>query len=356
MERLVAILVPDLTVETPDGAALRRSLELLDALGALCPFTEIVRLGLYVLPARAPSRVFGGESAVLEALATTVREVVGAEARIGVADGLFAAEAAARAGRVVAPGGSDDFRRALPLAALGRPDLTATAHRLGLRTVGAFADLAPGRVAERFSRAVGVAHRVARGELGELPGQRDASLARRLARLREVDRPDEQRGFFGQRAAGEARARAAALALRRRLGPEGVVVAAVVGGRTPEDRGSLRPWDAPPPPRDPGAPWPGQLRPPTPVTVLGRPAPIELRDGEGGSLEVRRGLLSAAPATIVTGGITRRVVWHAGPWPSVERWWVAPRRRAHVQLVLEGGEALLVRVESGRWWLVGVYD
>ncbi len=356
MERLVAVLVPELAVETPDGATWRRSLALLDALETLCPFTELVRLGLYVLPARAPSRAFGGEAAVLAALAATVREVSGFEPLLGVADGLFSAEAAARSAVVVAPGASEAFRRALPLESLGRPDLATTGRRLGLRTVGAFADLEPGRVAERFSRAIGILHRVARGELSELPGQRDAALARRLARRHDAERVDEQRGFFGQRAAGEERARAAAGRVRRRLGPGAVVVATVVGGRSPEERGSLRPWDAPAPERDPGAPWPGQLRPPTPVTVLGAPAPVELRDARGERVEVRRGMLSAAPVSFATTGITRAILWHAGPWPSVERWWVAPRRRAHVQLVLEGGEALLVRVESGRWWLVGVYD
>ncbi len=72
MERLLAVWVPVLGDESPDGATLRTYLALLDALSVLCPFTEPVRLGLYCLPVRGPSRFFGGEGAVLDAVATTV--------------------------------------------------------------------------------------------------------------------------------------------------------------------------------------------------------------------------------------------------------------------------------------------
>jgi protein ImuB len=50
------------------------------------------------------------------------------------------------------------------------------------------------------------------------------------------------------------------------------------------------------------------------------------------------------------------VVWHAGPWPLMERWWSLSRRRAHLQVLLASGEALLLTAESSRWWLVGIYD
>jgi len=40
----------------------------------------------------------------------------------------------------------------------------------------------------------------------------------------------------------------------------------------------------------------------------------------------------------------------------VERWWQAPRRRAHLQVLLDSGEAFLVSTESGAWWLTGIYD
>ena len=66
MERLLAIYIEALCEEQPDGSTLRDYLALLDALSVLCPFTESVRLGLFVLPIRGPSRFYGGEAAVLD--------------------------------------------------------------------------------------------------------------------------------------------------------------------------------------------------------------------------------------------------------------------------------------------------
>jgi nucleotidyltransferase/DNA polymerase involved in DNA repair len=357
MERLLAVWVPVLGDESPDGATLRTYLTLLDALVVLCPFTEPVRLGLYVLPVRGPSRFFGGEGAVLDAVTTTVHDVTGVESRLGVADGLFCAELAARRAVVVPRGATDAFRRAQSLDVLGRKDLATTCRRLGLHTVGAFADLDAARVAERFDGHALHLHQVARGEVGELSGQRDARLPARLARLRgETGVLGEQRGFFGQRGAGDDRAEAAAHRVRRRLGADAVVVASLRGGRGPEDRATLVPWGSPTARRD-DAPWPGQLRAPLPATTLAHPVAVELRDADGVPVRVSaRGLLSATPVVAVLSRTRREVVWFAGPWPIVERWWAAARRRAHLQVVLDTGEAALLVAESGRWWLTGIYD
>jgi hypothetical protein len=359
VERLLAVWVPALAEESPDGSTLRAHLTLGDALGVLCPFTESVRLGLYVLPVRGPSRFFGGEAAVLDAVASAVRDAVGERARLGVADGLFCAELAARDEVVVPTGGTEAFRRAQPIEVFARKDLATIARRLGLHTVGAFADLDPARVAERFTQPVRQLHRVARGEVGEVVGQRDARLPGRLARLRgDVATRDEQIGFFGQRGVGDERAEHAARSVRRRLGADAVVVASLRGGRSPEDRATLVPWGSPAAVRVDDAPWPGQLRAPLPATTLAHPVAVDLRDVNDESVRVdSRGLLSAAPASLVFSPRSRRdVVWCAGPWPSVERWWVRARRRAHLQIVLATGEAALLVAESGRWWLVGIYD
>ena len=359
MDRLLAIWIPALGAESPDGSTLRDYLALFDALSALCPFTEPVRLGLYVLPVRGPSRFLGGEPAVLDAVRQTVRDVVGREPLLGVADGLFCSELAARVGVVVGPGETEDFRRAQSLDVLGRKDLATTCRRLGLHTVGAFADLDPARVAERFNKNAQHLHRVARGESDELVGQRDVKLAPRLRQLRGADEVrDEQIGFFGQRGAGEDRARAAAHRIRRRLGADAVVVASLRGGRGPQDRAALVPWGSPADGRRDDAPWPGQLRAPSPATTLAHPVAIELRDVHDVPVRMgSRGFLSATPATLLLSHYARRdVVWHAGPWPTVERWWDAARHRAHLQLVLGSGEAVLLVAESNRWWLVGIYD
>ena len=358
MERLLAIYIGALCEEAPDGSTLRDYLCLLDALSVLCPFAEPVRLGLYVLPIRGPSRFYGGETAVLETVTATVRDVVGHEVSLGIADGLFCAEIAARQRLVVPPGATVSFRRAQPLGALGREDLVTTCRRLGLHTVGSFADLSSARVAERFNKHALVLHRVARGELSELATQRDQKLARRLGLLRGESQPhDEQMGFFGQRS-GDVRAHAAAHRVVGRLGAEAIVVASLRGGRVPEDRATLVPWGSPVREARDDAPWPGQLRAPSPVTTLHERVSVQLRDADDESVRMgSRGLFRAAPRTLVFKNQVRRdVVWHAGPWPSVERWWGPGRRRAHLQLVLATGEAVLLVAESSRWWLVGIYD
>ena len=359
MEQLLAIWVEPLAIEQPDGSTLRDTLVLLDALSVLCPFTEVVRLGLYVLPLRGPSRFFGGDDAVLRAVRQSVLDLVGTEPKLGVAEGLFCAELAAHRELIVPRGTSDAFRRAQPLDVLGRKDLATTCQRLGLHTLGAFADLESARVAERFNKHALALHRVARGELSEMEGQRDLRLARRLAQLRGAeDLFEEQQGFFGQRGAGDDRADAAAHRVRRRLGAEGIVVAALRGGRGPEDRATLVPWGSPPTNVRDLAPWPGQLAAPSPATTLAHPVPLQLRDGANRPVVLSaRGALSAEPTTVIfSSPLRREIIWHADPWPLVERWWSRHRRRAHLQMVLASGEALLVVAESSRWWLVGIYD
>jgi len=359
VERLVCVWVASLSTEQPDGSSLRQFARVLDTLSLMCPFVEPIRLGLCVFPMRGPSRFFGGDEFVLAAVTQGVRDVLELTPSLGVAEGLFCAELAARAEVVVPAGATTEFRRAQPVRVLGRADLTTTCRRLGLHTVGAFADLDPARVAERFSGPVRVLHRVARGELSESPTQRDPRLRARLRTLRGEDVvPDEQVGFFGQRSAGDDRAQAAAHRVRHRLGVEGVVVAQVRGARAPEDRSELQPWGAPRPTVRDEAPWPGRVAGPAPATTLHQPVAVELRDAHGQPVRVgTRGSLSGDPVTLVLGrGVTRGVSWFAGPWPLVERWWADARRRAHLQVVLDGGEAMLLSAEGGRWWLVGVYD
>ncbi|NNN01967.1 MAG: hypothetical protein HKL86_09080 [Acidimicrobiaceae bacterium] len=359
MERLLAIWIEAFARESPDGSTLRTHAALQDALTVLCPFTESIRLDLLVLPLRGPSRFFGGEEAVFAAVRQTVREVTTGEASLGVADGLFCAEMAARRGLVLAPGKTRAFRRSLPLGVLGRKDVATTCQRLGLHTVGSFADLERAHVAERFNKHALVLHRIARGEMNELDTQRDPRLAKRLVQLRGEDRPrEEQVGFFGQRGAGEDRAEAAAHRVRRRLGADAVVVASLRGGRVPEDRATLVPWGSPASRVHETAPWPGQMRAPSPATSLAHPVAVQLRDGAGGRVVVSsRGLLSGTPGAVHFSNWTHRdVVWHAGPWPLVERWWSTNRRRAHLQVLLATDEALLLVAEAGRWWLVGIYD
>ena len=72
------------------------------------------------------------------------------------------------------------------------------------------------------------------------------------------------------------------------------------------------------------APWPGQLAAPSPATTLAHPVPLQLRDGANRPVVLSaRGVLSAragAPC-IFSSPLRREIIWYAGPWPLVERWW-----------------------------------
>ena len=359
MERLVAVWVRELSREDTDGTAARQYVQLLDELAVLCPFVDAVRVGLVVFPLRGPSRFFGGEQVVLDHVSDTTQRVLGLTPLLGVGEGLFTAFCAARLSVCVKPGLSDGFRRSLPIAALERKELATVCRRLGLHTVGAFSDLAPARVAERFSRDALHAHRVARGEDSELRGQRDEGLTKRVRDLRGESHPTEfQSGFFGDHLDADRRAAIAATRVRQRLGPSGVLIASVHGGRTPQDRATLYPWGAPSEIASSHTePWPGRLPAPSPVTTFSQALALRVLDEHGAAVSVdHHGLLSAPPTRVVSEReFTRDVQWFAGPWPTLERWWSTRRRRAYVQ-ILTAHEALLIYAERGSWWLAGIYD
>ena len=90
----------------------------------------------------------------------------GADLLIGIADGAFAAEQAARRGVVVDPGASPAFLAELPVETLdpsGDSPLIDLLKRLGIRTLGAFAALPARDVLARFGPAGAWAHRQAGG-------------------------------------------------------------------------------------------------------------------------------------------------------------------------------------------------
>ena len=84
------------------------------AVEATVPGVQLVRPGTLAMRARGPARYYGGEDAAAAALLATVTEHGVTGARVGVADGPFAAEQAARAARespvrIVQPGASAAF-------------------------------------------------------------------------------------------------------------------------------------------------------------------------------------------------------------------------------------------------------
>ncbi len=145
------------------------------ALDVLCPAVEVGQPGMVAFATRGPSRYFGGDDALAGKVSAALEAAIGRPgARVGVADGRLAARLAARMGgpaaplRVVAVGGSREFLAPWPVGilggpVLGRPELADICERLGLRTLGAVAALAPGTMTARFGPDGAAAHRLCRG-------------------------------------------------------------------------------------------------------------------------------------------------------------------------------------------------
>jgi hypothetical protein len=362
MERLVVVWCPELLEEGPRGEEARRFVQVVARAGELCPWVHPVRLGVCALPARGPSRFFGGEEMVVSRLGQAVEEAT----RIGVADGLFAATLAARAELIVPSPQTASFLATWSVAALARPDLAATLARLGITTLGQFAALPAAHVSDRFGADAAACHRVARGESGELAGVRDLAITRRLRVARGEDPdlgaepPPYQPGFFGGASAADTRAALSFARVQERLGIEAVLVGRMQGGRDPAEQATLVPWGSPEAVAvaSGGAPWPGRLPPPAPTQVLRPPQRAELVDAIGNPIVVSgRGLLDGEPDRLsVNGGPWQLLIGWAGPWPVTERWWSARRRRARLQVVTADGVARLLCSERGQWSVDALYD
>lgn len=152
--------------DNPDRDA-RAFEEVLAALERLRPGVMPIRPGLAAL--RSPARFYGGEPEAGAAIAECVVDLGFWDVRIGIADELFTAEQAARQAPlqevgVVAAGSSGDFLRPLPVEALDDAEAVGLLHRLGLHTLGAFADLEAADVRSRFGARAAWVHRVIHGD------------------------------------------------------------------------------------------------------------------------------------------------------------------------------------------------
>jgi protein ImuB len=194
--REAEVRCPGLVLRPVDTTGEARAFEALSrAVEVLAPRLALDRPGLLFLPTRGPSRYFGGDEAFATRLLAEVVAVLGATgcagapqralgttgcagdgvvaggagARIGIADGVFAARLAARraepGGMFVVPAGeSAAFLAPWPARVLDDDDLASLLVRLGLPTLGDFAGLPPASVLGRFGPTGLAAHRRARGE------------------------------------------------------------------------------------------------------------------------------------------------------------------------------------------------
>ena len=158
---------PELTVlERNTASEIRAFEDVMSAIEEISVGVAPVRPGLCAL--RVPSRFYGGEK---EAAAVVAEHLVGAgvwDFRIGIADGIFAAEHAARRAApqdcwIIARGGSAVFLAVLPIGVLENAELITLLRRLGIRSLGDFAALAARDVLTRFGREGALLHRLARG-------------------------------------------------------------------------------------------------------------------------------------------------------------------------------------------------
>ena len=165
---------PSLVVVDADpGRDVRAFEPVVAAVESVAPRVEVTRPGTCSVATRGPSRYFGGDEALAALVARRVDEVLALSGAcvVGVADGPFAAEQAARAATIVPPGRSAAFLAPLRVAVL-QPAVDAVAdgrvlvdlwERLGIRTLDDLAALPAAAVVARFGPAGGLAHRLARG-------------------------------------------------------------------------------------------------------------------------------------------------------------------------------------------------
>ena len=206
------------------------------ALDDVTPRVEVTRPGTCALGMRGPSRYFGGDTAVAALVHERLAEVIAGrtDVRIGIADGPFAAELAARAARavptvpvggmasvreemaarIVAEGDVAGFLAPMNIEVLERPELVDVLRRLGIRTLGAFAELPASDVLARFGSEGLGAHRLASGLDERPPDARHPPVDWSVSS--EIDPPADRVdrvAFLARTLADE---------LHRRLGSDGV--------------------------------------------------------------------------------------------------------------------------------------
>ncbi|GAB3616333.1 DNA polymerase Y family protein [Okibacterium endophyticum] len=162
---------PSLVVQHYDPGLDHRAFEpVITLIESLVPGVQLLRPGSCLVRARGPARYYGGESAAAQVVIDALGGEGVTDVRIGIADGPFAAEHAARRGNtpadaigIVPAGESPAFLAPMPVGTLGRPELTTLLRRLGIHTLGDFAALDAAQVRDRFGPDGARAHRLASG-------------------------------------------------------------------------------------------------------------------------------------------------------------------------------------------------
>ncbi|CAN5151781.1 DNA polymerase Y family protein [soil metagenome] len=158
---------PGLTVLEYDPALDSRAFEpIIAAVEQLVPGVQVLRPGLCAVRVRGAARYYGGERAAGLFLSGRADEEGAGGARVGIADGIFTADQAARrtdSVRVVPQGGAAEFLAPLGVGLLEDAQLVTLLRRLGIKTLGEFARLGRDDVFTRFGHVGARLHALASG-------------------------------------------------------------------------------------------------------------------------------------------------------------------------------------------------
>ncbi len=192
MTRVIVVDVPGWGERFDDPAEAMRVFEpVIQAIENTVPLVRVLRPGRVAMTARGPVRFYGGEEGAVTAL-----RAVHPDSRVGLADGLFTAVIAADLAdpvRVVPEGASPRFLAPLAVERLGDPELVDLLRRLGIDTLGRFAELDRVAVRDRFGVTGEFLHRSASGDDDSPIRPRDIPVdyARQLDCEPPVSRADE---------------------------------------------------------------------------------------------------------------------------------------------------------------------
>jgi len=141
----------------------------------LIPGVQLLRPGMCAVRVRGAAQYYGGEKAAALTVIDHVNAIAASDARVGIADALFTAVHAARGTvgaqtrsrsgnvRVVPAGESAQFLAPMPITVLDDPQIVTLLIKLGLSTLGDFAQLAPTDVRTRFGELGARLHSLASG-------------------------------------------------------------------------------------------------------------------------------------------------------------------------------------------------
>lgn len=190
---------PELIVQSRRAEEEARSFEpVLVGLEEFVPNIQVLRPGTCAMKVRGPASYYGGEEEAALWLLDRLDELGVSSARIGIADGVFTAEIAARMRRpgrihLIAQGASAGFLAPLAIEALEDDKLAVLLKRLGIRSLGAFAQMDPDAVRDRLGEDGARLQRLAGGLDSRMIQARTppTDLARSIEFEPAIDRVDQ---------------------------------------------------------------------------------------------------------------------------------------------------------------------